>query len=361
MRIALAPVTPTASVRWVNAERRAFDEWTTCLIDETRAPQEHLTAAHAWCGWALERLGMDAVRIDPPDSTGTHPTPLPGGEAISPQRAVLCLREHLRTAVYLRALDAAVRAAQEKFPGETIHLVEAGCGPAAPMALAMAARYSPAEVQVSLLDIHEASLGDARRLAADLGVERSLRATICGDAAAVRFAENDRPHIVVAEVLRRALKKEPQVAVTRALAPQLRAGGFFLPERIEVDLGFVRAGLAGGGSWDIERLGPVFVLDAGRTDALVPDAAGRLPERSIFVPAHAASALQLLTRLQLFAAHALEDFHCSLTMPERLRGVPDAIAARGGRLRLAYEISADPGVRLIAAEPAEEAISAVRF
>lgn len=354
---AVARRAPDASSGAVNPTREAFTGWIDCLLDSSRTPLEHRDAAHAWCAWALDRLGIEAQQLDPVGEACAQPTNLASGEAISPQRAVLCLREQQRTAVFLRALDAAVRAAREKFPGETIHVVEAGCGPAAPMALSVAARYSPDVVQVTLLDIHAASLADARRLAAEIGVERSIRATVCGDASAVRFAEADRPHVIVAEVLRRALKKEPQVAVTRALAPQLRAGGFFLPERIEVGPGVLRGLREAASAPAFEWLGAAFTLDACVAGSVAADAAGRLPERTVAVPPHAAGALQLLTRMEVFRGHVLGDFECSLTMPERLRGVPAELAAAGGLLRFAYEISADPGLRLVAAEPIAEGVA----
>lgn len=352
---AVARCARSASSDFVNPTRRAFLDWTECLLDARRTPREHRDAAHAWCAWVLGRLGMDELHIDPRGEACALPTNLPAGEAISPQRAVLCLREQQRTAVFLRAAMAAVRAARGRFPGETIHFVEAGCGPAAPMALSVAAHFAPAEVQVTLLDIHPVSLADAQRLAAELGVEASLRGVICGDATAVRFTEGDRPHVVVAEVLRRALKKEPQVAVTRALAPQLRAGGFFLPERIEVTPGFVRGAGDAPHGWRIERLEPSFALDASVPMAATPEAVSRLPEWRVSVPPHAPGELQLLTRMRVFREHRLEDFECSLTMPERLRGGPDELAAHGGALCFVYEISADPGVRIVGAEVAAEA------
>lgn len=328
----------------VSPAARSFRLWIDALIDPASTPALQREAAHDWCAWVLDRLEMDGEQLDPQEKAYAQPTGLPAGEAISPQRAVLCLREHLRTAVFLRAVDAAVRAAQARFPGETIHVVEAGCGPAAPMASSVAARFAPAEVQVTLIDIHEASLTSARRLATELGVERSIRGAICGDAAAVRFAEPERPHVIVAEVLRRALKKEPQVAVTRALAPQLRVGGFFLPERIEVGPGILRG-------TDVEArvdyFGAAFMLDAGTTEASAPDATGRLPSVAVEVPAHARGQLALFTRLRVFREHTLGDFDCSLTLPERFAGPLAARACAGGVLRFAYEISSDPGLRLL--------------
>jgi len=351
---AVAPRAANFSLPPVNDPRRAFLGWTDCLLDPASTPREQRDAAHGWCDWALRFHGMEVEQLDPPGEACAQPTALATGEAISPQRAVLCLREQRRTAVYLRATLAAVRALQEKFPGQTLHLVEAGCGPAAPMALAMAARFAPEVLQVTLIDIHAASLADARRLAAALGVESSIRRVICGDAAAVRFAEDDRPHLVVAEVLRRALKAEPQVAVTRALAPQVRAGGFFLPERIAISPGFVLGSPASEGGRRLQVLDEIYALEADRARSPEPEADGWLPAREVHVPGGVDDQLQLFTRMRVFREHGLGDFECSLTMPERLR-VPAEFVRAGGRLRMAYEISADPGLRVVSAEPAAAA------
>jgi hypothetical protein len=330
----------------MNLARQAFREWTDCLLDPARAPIEHLGAARAWCTWVMGRLGMDEAQIDPRGDVRARPTTLPDGEAISPQRAVLCLREYRRTAVFLQATVAAVNAARARFPGEPIHVVEAGCGPAAPMALVAAARFGPGQVQVTLLDINPASLADVQRLAAELGVERAIRGTICGDAAAVRFAPGDRPHVVVAEVLRRALKKEPQVAVTRALAPQVRAGGFFLPERIALSPGFVLGSPDAAGGRRTVELGEIFALEAAGDSGM--------GAREVSVPGGVDDRLQLFTRLRVFGPHVLGDYECSLTMPEPLR-VPAEFLRTGGKLRMAYEVSSDPGLRVVATEPAAPA------
>lgn len=331
--------------RGMNEAARQFQTWTSRLIDPASTPRAQLDAAHAWCTWVLRRLDMDGMQIDPPGEASAQPTRLDTGEAISPQRAVLCLREHWRTAVFLRAVDAAVEAARRQFPGEVLHLVEAGCGPAAPMALAMAARHPPEVLQVTLIDIHASSLAAARRLAAELGLDRSIRDTLGADASQVRFAESDRPHVIVAEVLRRALKKEPQVAVTRALAPQLRPGGFFLPERIEITVGELLRPQAEqpGDNW--RTLGRAFTLDAYGAGELEVDTAGRLAGGTIEMSGAALERLQLFTELQVFRDHRLRPFDCSLTMPEPLRW-PGGRGAAGGVIEFAYEISGDPGLRL---------------
>ena len=277
----------------MNDACRRVLEWSDCLLDPQRTPADQRQAADEWCTWGLERLGIDENVVGLSPEGFAAETSLGTGWAISPLNAARCLREFRRTAVFLQALDAAIRAARERFPGERIHVVEAGCGPLAPLVLPFALRHAAAEVDFTLIDLHEVSLDAAARLAEELGVAASIRARRAGDAAAMRFTATDRPHVIVCEVLRRALKQEPQVAVTRALAAQLRAGGFFLPERIDVDLGFLDSGrrfrrmtgqLGRGEPEPIERLGRAFTLDAYRAEAPGVNGARKIAGGTVRIP-----------------------------------------------------------------------------
>ena len=332
----------------MNATARAqFLAWTDCLLDEARSPGEQLAAARAWCAWGLRHCGFDeleaALRGDP----FCADTTLPAGRAISPLAAARCVWEYQRTAVFLRAVEAAIRAAQARFPGETIHVLEAGCGPLAPFALAMAARFPADEVQFSLLDFHPEALDGARRLAEELGVASSLRALLAADATTVRLAESERPHVIVCEVLLRALKGEPQVAATLNLAPQLREGGGFVPERIDVVAGFAeRDSVSELGARRVVELGPVFSLDAAQVGTWRPLADGRYAANSVVVPPHAPGRLELFTRIAAFGRHRLGDFESSLNMPERVT-LTAGRAELGGVVEFSYEVSSRPGLRWV--------------
>jgi hypothetical protein len=333
-----------------------FLTWIDCLLDPARTPIDHLHASRAWCAWGLDTLGFGPNgNMDRTDAFHTDAT-LVNGVAISPYAAAMCLREFRRTEVFLQAMDAAIRAARERFPRETIHVVEAGCGPLAPLALSMAARYPADEVTFTLLDFHPVALASAKRLAEALGVEKSIREYLQADATSVKL--EDPPHIIASEVLLRALSKEPQVAATLNLAPQLREGGLFLPECIDVDAALFDsdtyfrpvasdAELAAQREASIQELGKVFRLDACALDDLEPHGKSGFVARTVHVPPHDAKkhSFQFFTRICVFGGHMLNDFESSLNQPLPYR-LPPEIARDGGDLRFMYEVSNNPGLRL---------------
>lgn len=337
-----------------------FLAWTDCLLNPAATPGEQREAGQAWCRWGLGLLGIDSQAGVASGESFGEDRYLVSGKAISPLGAARCVWEYRRTAVFLQAMDAALREMFVRFPGETIHVLEAGCGPLAPLALAFAVRYPPERVQFSLLDLHPIALAGAKKIAAELGVSRSIRAYLLADATEVRFAETERPHLIACEVMLRALTREPQVAVTRHLAPQLRPGGAFLPECVAVDACLFDAAKYHR-PWDrpgpfdraavraasIVELGPVFRLEAAQAHALPALRENRLAAQAVRIPPHDRhrQPLQLFTRIQVWRDHWLHDFDSSLNLPEEVK-YPERLAREGGELHFEYEIATDPGLRV---------------
>jgi hypothetical protein len=335
--------------------RDDFSRWTDCLLDAERSPGDQRQAAHEWCAWGLQLLGVDESDVNQPEAFYAD-TILDGGKAISPLGAARCIREYRRTAVFLQGMDAAIETALQQFPDEPLHVLEAGCGPLAPLALPFALRYPPERVTFTLLDLHPASLESARRVVAALGLERSIREYVAADAIRITLPPEKRPHVIACEVLLRALTREPQVAVTFNLAPQLRAGGVFVPERIDVDAALFDASRVGAGPES--PAGPV-VAELGNVYSLHPagiasrTAVDRLPANSIAVPPHdpRRTPLKLLTRIQVFGDHWLGDMESSLNTPLPI-GYPNEIAELGGELDFVYDASNDPRLRIVRASAA---------
>ncbi|NUO03457.1 MAG: class I SAM-dependent methyltransferase [Saprospiraceae bacterium] len=162
-------------------------------------------------------------------------TQLPSGKAISPEDAARCIQDFMRTAKFLQGLEAAIHDAQQRFPDTPLQILYAGCGPFAPLALAISTRFSPAEIQFTLLDIHPESLDNAQHLFQTFGLNDRVADFLLADAATFQWPELHPLHLVVTETMQCALDKEPQVAITQNLAPQLCEGGILVPENIRVE------------------------------------------------------------------------------------------------------------------------------
>ncbi|HEX8271862.1 MAG TPA: hypothetical protein VF615_04355 [Longimicrobiaceae bacterium] len=305
--------------------------------------------------------GIDEHSAHVDDSDGTR---LPGGEAIAPRDAARCVLDHRRTSAFLRGLHAAVLGAQARFPDTPIEILYAGCGPFAPLALPLTSRFSPAEIRFTLLDVHERSLDAARRLFHALGKGAFVRNYVQCDATSYEHAAPHDIHVVVVEAMQAALEREPQVAITTNLVPQLCPGGIFLPERITVDccLGdaaqefpaadAVDPASTGTGEGARIHLGRVLDLNSeacrtssepGRGDGQGGTSFG--PKTHLRVPEELDGErnLMLLTSITVYDSITLGDDESGLTCPRILF---DAGRVRGGEVvELEYRLGASPGFR----------------
>jgi hypothetical protein len=159
---------------------------------------------------------------------------LESGVAISPLDAARSILDYRRTVKFLRGLEHCVSKARRRFPNGNLKILYAGCGPFAPFAVMMSTLLSPAEVQFTLLDVNPLALARCRRLFAALGLGHYVSKYIEADAGTFQTPAGDEFHIILVEAMQNALDTEPQVNITLNLAPQLAAGGFFIPERIQI-------------------------------------------------------------------------------------------------------------------------------
>ncbi|HZG52680.1 MAG TPA: hypothetical protein VEZ40_11140 [Pyrinomonadaceae bacterium] len=338
------------------------------IADELLSPQagdDSLKEAAAGLYSLCSSLtGIDEYSLHADDAERTR---LPSGEAISPRDAAGCLLDYSRTSKFLRGLSAAIRETQKRFPNTAIEILYAGCGPFAPLAVPLTTRFNSAEINFTLLDVHRRSLDAARHIFQALGKSAFVRDYIQCDAASYRHIAPHVIHVVVVEAMQAALEREPQVAITMNLAPQLCAGGIFLPERITIDgclcdptkefptlpAEAVAADSLPGGDRDRVRinLGRVLELTAGNCRNL--SAAGNRD-------AHGATSLapkllkvseevngefylMLLTAIDIFGSIALADNESGLTCPKVLY---DAGKVRGGQaIEFEYHLGEKPGFK----------------
>ncbi len=337
------------------------DELLSPLAGDDRL-SEAAAGLYSLCS-SITGVGEHSEHAEDADGSG-----LPSGEAISPRDAARCVLDYGRTSKFLRGLHAAILEARKRFPDATIEILYAGCGPFAPLAVPLTTRFSPAEIKFTLLDVHKRSLDAARRIFQALGKSAFVRDYIQCDASSYR---NDAPHVIhviIVEAMLAALEREPQVAITMNLAPQLCPGGIFLPERITVDCYLcdltkefpsLASGAEGadsrsaGGADKVRvKLGRLLELTAG--GGRNPPASGAGDEGRGTSPAlklllnvpedlDGEFDLMLLTAVTVFDSIALDDYESGLTCPRILY---DAGKTHGGKvIEFEYQLGDKPGFK----------------
>lgn len=291
---------------------------------------------------------------------------LPDGKAIAPLDAARCVLDYRRTAKFLRGIHAAILEAQKRFPGAAIEILYAGCGPFAPLAIPLTSQFSSEEIRFTLLDIHRRSLDAAQTIFQTFGLDAFVRDYIECDAASFKHDAPHVIHIVVAEAMQAALEKEPQVAITANLAPQLCPGGIFIPQKISVDSYLcdpatefatrpVEAEAASSSRAERGRdkvrikLGSVLELNAASYRDLSADGSGEqrgavlFPETILDVPKDLVGEfnLMLLTTINVFDSITLSDCESGLTRPRILYDLGQIRS--GMRIEIAYHPGDNPG------------------
>jgi len=298
--------------------------------------------------------GMREDTVDPRDRSAVS---LPAGSAISPLDAGRCLLDPRRTAIYLRGVYGAIREAQQRFSGEVIHVLYAGCGPFAPLCLPLLPLLAGQAVRFTLLDAHARAVESVQAILAALRWEGSADCLV-GDATHHRNPKHRPLHVVVSETMQKALEKEPQVAILMNTAPQLTPGGLMVPEMIAVDA--VLTDLSqelGGNGFVPEPSAPALtpwsgrvplgrILEVDRERACAWAAAGvlsHLPPARIVLPSSVAPqySLVLATTIHTFGVHQLREYESGLTHPLIVNGWH-----AGEEVEFTYRLGEKPGFHL---------------
>lgn len=341
--------------------RAEIERLAEVLLDPAANPATLRTACHELYE---ELLGLAGWDPDSPDID--RETSLADGVAISPRDAARCVLDFARTGGFLRAVDDAIRTMIRRRSGRPVELLYAGCGPLAPLVLPLLPRYSAEEVRVTLLEVNEGSLASARRTCEALDVSDRIGNAVLEDALEFEAPTGVQWDVMVMEMLQMALEKEPQVAVTCQLAPQLADDGILVPERISVvaslaDLSTEFEFRSAGGDTSvasnpgIERkrydLGTVMVLDRTAHRSQFPEDGGEASDDPVTtqpivhrIPA-ALPAPQLTpilrTRIELAPGIVLTDYDSGLTAPRLLLDF-DPVCA-GQALEFRYRMGDRPG------------------
>lgn len=315
-----------------------LDDHARVLLDRSAAAQDQMQACESLYRSCLDRL----------PALSDEAMQLPSGQALSPVDAARCLLDFLRTARFLQAVDQAIETRSEQAPGRPIELLYAGCGPLAPLVLPLARRHRSRGLRITLIDAHESSLHHARRLFGLAGISDLLHDCVCADATRMRLDPGRRPDILVAEVMQRALSREPQLAIVANLFPQCAADAVLVPRCVSVSAWMARMGAEPSCEVAPERisLGPLLELSIATLPNLLrclhedPEA---LPEQCLALPHTLPQGLSVMLRTRIEAGEDLRlgDYDSGLTYPQFLWNL-DGLAA-GSRLGFTYRMGGYPG------------------
>lgn len=306
-----APLSPAALAEAVAAETRI-------LLDPAIGFGTLYQAVHRLHALFVEITGLHARNETRAEFRAE--TRLPCGRAISMKHAAHCLLEFQRTAVFLRGIYQALTTLQLRFPGQTLDVVYAGCGPYATLITPLLPLLRDLPLRLTLIDIHPQALAMAGAIHTAMGF--SAPELCAGDAATYQHPPGRTLHLVITETMRRALEGETQVAVTAQLVRQLHRDGVLVPEAIELKTfhkwhrygedeaapAQIRVPLA----WRL-RVDRAFLSALDRealqheTDYSVPCGAIELP--AVGLNRHS---LGVQTQITTFGEHQLHDHHCSL-------------------------------------------------
>ena len=127
-------------------------------------------------------LLVDITGLEEAKNAHRNSLMLPGGKCIGSFWAGYCLMELMRTRQFVRGLYSGILAAREKFPNTCIHVLYAGTGPFATLALPMTEIFSPQEIQFTLLEIQPESASMLQKVIEALQLGSFIHNVIVADA-----------------------------------------------------------------------------------------------------------------------------------------------------------------------------------
>lgn len=311
------------------------------VLDENSSPQALSDALDAFSLLCSEATN---IQPDPSFDAWAEDSLLDNGVAINPQAAAHCVVDYQRSVVFIRGVYAAITSLRLRLPDTPIEVLYAGCGPFATLILPLLGKFSPGELNLYLLDVHQQSLDSVELLLTEFGFSGFAVKTIKADAC--NYKHGAKLHLVIAETMQKSLEQEPQFAVTANLASQLTPTGVFIPQRIDVSL--CLADLEKRSRRDL--LGTVCTLlpeQASEQMQLAQshaDAKNLELEPIIVVIPTAADIAQLdaalFTSICVFEQYRLEDYESHITLPLKCHELLPL--AGGERYRVSYQLGSYP-------------------
>lgn len=177
-------------------------------------------------------LLCQALHVDPNDEKDRAHIQTDHGNAIGVFWAANCVKEIFRTQRFVKGLAQAITDLHKQGK-KAVHILYAGTGPFAALALPIMLNFKPSEVQFTLLEINENSLEKLQKLLEELDLLPYVKRIELADATNYLIKDN-AIDIVLSETMNLALCKEPQVSIMLNLGNQVSDETIFIPQEIKV-------------------------------------------------------------------------------------------------------------------------------
>jgi hypothetical protein len=241
------------------------------------------------------------------------------GQAVSPEAASVCIRDFMRTRVFIRGLQEAISTKLQANPDKAVTVLYAGTGPFATLLIPLVTIFGPTQLNMLLLDINPASIAYLNRIIRFFNLEPYVLQVVETDAVTYRIPAQWQPDIILSETMRPSLKTEPQVSIVVNLVGQCPQA-ILVPEKIEI-----AACLYNSIKHDERRFIPLETLLVFTKESALEMASTQQLDTACFPvtmlevqkPDQANySRLALLTVIRVFNKHTLNLNDSSLTIPE---------------------------------------------
>lgn len=256
--------------------------------------------------------------FDETDEVNNEHMQTTGGQAVSPLSAAVCIRDFMRTRVFMRGLKEAISTRLQAQPGKVVTVLYAGTGPFATLLIPLVTIFKATQLKMLLLDINPASIAYLQLIIRYFKLDPYLLQVQQTDAVIYQVPAGVQPDIIVSETMMPSLKSEPQVSIVVNLVAQCPQA-LLIPQQIEIT-----AALLSSKHEETNRVIPLQKLfDLTRETALAmakqQGPALLFPVQKLTVekpPAPNWYRLVLLTDIVVFNEEKLGFNTSSLTIPE---------------------------------------------
>lgn len=319
------------------------------LKDEIDFPE--LTEAIA----AYKKLLLEISEIDLEASENRKDIHFSNGKALGTTWAVYCIDDIIRTKRFVRGLHKAIEHLKKSRP-KPIHILYAGCGPFATLALPIMVKYSEQDVRFTLIDINDQSIKMVKIVLSCFGLDRFLQEVVQEDLTQYIIPDSSNVDIILSETMQRSLEREQQVPIMFNLASQVGEHTLLIPEKIELSLGLIRM--------DIQKLQESYnyfhnqtkllkIFELSKEEIVKQQRPGLdlsamvFPEKTMHIPRTMLDRYQQLavfTDIQVFGEEKIGFNESGLTFPLILESLAHMVNHEI-QVKIRYKVDKDPGIQ----------------